>query len=829
MTSYSGKLIRKTPLVPTQQAASGVWTVTDAAAAVKNNIWPVAGVPDPISRSVRLRSSASAYLNRTAGAPTSNLKYTMSVWMKRGKFGAQQSIFSSYNGASEYAIGYFDANDKLNFIGDSATAGRTFGLTTSAVYRDPSAWYHIVMVFDSANATVANRCIIYVNGVSQTLTGTTVPLNTPSYFNTNGIVGYLNQNGGSTSYNDCYLTEINFIDGQALTPASFGTTDAFTGAWVPMAYTGTYGANGFYLNFKDNTSTTTLGYDYSGNSNNWTANNISLTAGTTYDSMLDVPTPWVGYAATTDKTAVTRGNYAVLNPLDYGGTQVKSIITEANLKGFDAGSVSYNSTSVASFGVTSGKFYCEFTSITAYVQAGILYGLPTSDMTAAGIRYYGNNGIIYKDGVSQGTFATYTTNDIIGLALDADAKTIAFYKNNTLITTITYTSTNAVYLGALFPNTSAGGIYANFGQRPFTYTPPAGFQTLCATNLPDPTIKLGAQYMAASTYTGTGATQSIVNSGNNTTATTFQPDLVWTKSRANAYNNDLIDSVRGNTQILQSNNTTAETTATTAYSLVSFNSNGYTVGASENSNLSGTSVGWQWKAAGSTVSNTSGTITSTVSANTTAGFSIVTYTGTGSNATVGHGLGVAPSMIIVKSRSTTGDWKVYNVNVGNTYQGFLNDPAAFQGSSPTVWNSTTPTSTVFSIGTNAGVNGSGTTYVAYCWAPIAGYSAFGKYTGNGSTDGPFVYLGFRPRYFLIKRSDASYDWYIHDTSRDTYNAMNKELYPNTSDAEVSSSRVFDALSNGFKVRDSNAGINASGGTYIYAAFAENPFKYSNAR
>jgi len=336
----------------------------------------------------------------------------------------------------------------------------------------------------------------------------------------------------------------------------------------------------------------------------------------------------------------------------------------------------------------------------------------------------------------------------------------------------------------------------------------------------------GRTVMAATTYNGNSSTQSIANTVN---GVSFAPDFVWIKDRNTARSHRLFDTVRGATLALFTDATSAESTLAT--DLTAFNSTGFALGAGAGSNAtSETYVGWQWNAGGSTVTNTSGSISAQVRANTTAGFSVVTYTGTGANATVGHGLGVAPSMIIVKNRSSgTTDWAVYHKNLTSAaYYLWLNSTQA-QATSAIVWNSTTPTSSVFSIGTGSQTNGSTNSMVAYCFAPVAGYSAFGSYTGNGSADGPFVYCGFRPRFFLIKNASSIYDWYIHDTSRDTYNTMNKELYPNTSDAEVTSSRLFDGLSNGFKVRDSNAGINANGSTYIYMAFAENPLKYANAR
>jgi hypothetical protein len=344
-----------------------------------------------------------------------------------------------------------------------------------------------------------------------------------------------------------------------------------------------------------------------------------------------------------------------------------------------------------------------------------------------------------------------------------------------------------------------------------------------------PTIPAGNLYMNATTYSGSNSSQSITNGA---AGASFQPDFAWIKSRNTADGHDLIDSVRGTSKNLYSNSTAAEDTVAR---LTSFDANGITLaGGYGYTNASGQNfVAWQWKAGGTAVSNTTGTITSSVSANQTSGFSVVTYTGTGSNGSVGHGLsvlGVAPAMVIVKARGTVsggGDWCVWHSSLtSGAYALFLNTTNA-QSSFPTVWNSTIPTSSVFSIGTAGSTNNSTTNFVAYCWAPIAGYSAFGSYTGNGSADGSFVYLGFRPRFIMIKKTSAAQDWYLYDTARDTYNAASKTLFPNGSYAEEST-RPIDILSNGFKLRTSTS-VNDSGATYIYAAFAENPFKYANAR
>lgn len=333
----------------------------------------------------------------------------------------------------------------------------------------------------------------------------------------------------------------------------------------------------------------------------------------------------------------------------------------------------------------------------------------------------------------------------------------------------------------------------------------------------------GRLAMAATTYTGTGATQVVSNAVN---GVAMQPDLVWLKSRSVARNHRLMDTVRGINNVISSDLTTAEYAGS---ALSSINSNGFTLNTTDNQNVSAeTYIGWQWKAGGTAVSNTAGSITSSVSANTTAGFSVVTYTGTGANATVGHGLGVAPKMVIIKQRNGTGSWVVWQTSYSPSYRLDMETTNALFGPYSTFMQDTVPSSSVVYLGTNGNYNASGSTYVAYCFAPVAGYSAFGSYTGNGSTDGPFIYTGMRTRWLLIKETGNANSWELFDTSRDPYNISSQRLFPNDSAAEATTASL-DILSNGFKFRVGNTGINRSGGTYIYMAFAENPFKYANAR
>ena len=352
-------------------------------------------------------------------------------------------------------------------------------------------------------------------------------------------------------------------------------------------------------------------------------------------------------------------------------------------------------------------------------------------------------------------------------------------------------------------------------------------------------IPNGRTVMDATLYTGNGATQTVINSDLGTVG--FKPDLVWVKGRSTAtQDHTLVDSVRGVSKALRSNSTAAELSEP-GFDVTAFNTNGFTVvdnaagGYNVNGSVGGTYSGaaqyvaWQWQAGqGTTSNNTSGTITSTVSANTTAGFSIVTYTGTGANATVGHGLSTAPQFIVVKTRNTTSDWLVYHIGETSASYYLLLNAVQGQTNNSIVWQGVTPTSSVFSIGTAGGTNANGNTFVAYCWAAVPGFSQFGSYTGNGSADGPFIYTSFQPKMILIKRTDTTGNWIMWDTARNTYNVMGEELYPNLSNAG-STATDMDVLSNGFKLRNTTADFNANGGTYIYACWASNPFKFSNAR
>ena len=768
-----------------------------------------------IARSVRTRGSALGNFTRNlAGASATT--WTLSYWFKTGMYSATQTVPAMFDQVETTGLGRqigIRSDSGCLSISKYAPSTYTCRKVTAQVFRDPSAWYHVVIVWNTTVATAEDRVQIYINGsrVTSWSTNTIPAQNTAwvwTYF-TNSMLGQQNRDGSAYGFFDGYLAEVNFVDGQALTSSGFGYTDN-NGIWQPKAYTGTYGTNGFYLKFSDNSAATAaaIGKDSSGNGNNWTPNNISVTAGVTYDSMLDTPTV----------------NYATWNPINHdagtGTPVVARSLTDGNLGlAYDAANWSgYRST----FGMRSGKWYMEVNCSAgggAFNTALQLIDASQATGTAAIVGIQPTAG-----------------SNILAIALDVDNLTYSTYRNNTLISSGTIVPSSN-YPEYMFRISNGNGVntFANFGQRPFTYTPPAGYNAVSSSNLSTPTVLSGAQYMAASTYTGTGATQSIVNSGNNLSGTSFKPDLVWLKNRSSALHHYLNDSVRGVYKTIYSSLTSAEFDGTSTSDGVSaFNDNGFTLlnGTNvANYNASAnTYVGWQWVAGqGTTSVNTSGTISSNVSVNQSAGFSIVTCAASPSQ-TVGHGLGVAPRMIIVKSRTGALDWYVYHASNGNTGYTLLNTTGAFTVNS-TVWNNTSPTSSVFTLGSGF-VSASWGNIVAYCWSEVAGYSKFGSYTGNGAADGPFVYCGFRPRFVLIKDiTSAVTNWQILDTSRNTYNQVVNSLAPNASAAEAvyGSSYGIDVTANGFKIRLAGSPINISADTHIFAAFAENPFKISRAR
>jgi hypothetical protein len=704
-------------------------------------------------------------------------------------------------------------------------SSHSYQLFTTQVFRDPSAWYHVVVAFDSTQATDTNRVKIYVNGVQVS------SFSTASYPSQN-LDGYVNDTGlhnlgtyGYTSTNrfDGYLADIHFIDGQALAPTSFGEFDD-NGIWQPKAYTGTYGTNGFHLDFADNSSNTatTLGKDTSGNGNNWTPNNLSVTAGAGNDSLVDVPTN--GAETDTGVGGEVRGNYCTWNPLYRGNVITSGTSTLSNGNLVASAPSNGNDETSGTIGVSSGKWYFELTNVSGGNNTD---GVGIADLAGQAEAIYRDDGNFRYDGSEASYGASWqTSGDVIGVKIDLDNSTIGFYKNGVYQGDAKTDLPAAVYHPLVYNRAgapAASELVVNFGQRAFAYTAPSGFKALNTANLPAPLVTKPSTVMDVKLYTGNGGTQTI-------SGLEFSPDFIWIKSRSAAYDHQLADVVRGVGNILHSNLTAAESTLNT---ITGTTSDGFTVSAASfigtNAN-SQTFAAWTWDAGSSTVTNTQGSISSQVRVNTSAGFSIVKFnTGTSSPFTVGHGLGVKPALIIDKATGNVGTWSVYHSALGATKFLRLNTTDA-ANTQAYPWNNTEPTSTVFTGG-DFGWWGASFDHIAYCFAPVAGYSSFGSYTGNGSADGPFVYTGFRPRWILIKNTSATGFWILKDTARDPGNTMAYHLAPNASDADYYdlSLLALDSVSNGFKVRNNNSGHNTNGNVYVYAAFAEHPFQYSRAR
>jgi hypothetical protein len=810
-----------------------------------------------IDDSLRFEDGSNAYLSRTPASAGNLTTFTYSVWLKRGNISISPRVifFHAWPGSAERASMRFEL-DNLYLEFEPTNIN---GFKTNALFRDPLAWYHIVVVWDSTNATQTDRVRLYVNGerVTDFSQANYPALNAPSVFNS--VTQHeISSRDNLAEWFDGYMAEINFIDGQALDPTSFGEDK--NGTWIPKEYSGSYGTNGFYLDFSDNSTATALGTDSSGNSNNFSVNNI-----TTTDQMLDTPT----------------NNFAVLNSTSYGkdGAGGAPVFTEGNLRIYE--STSSWSSSLSTIAVSSGKWYAEAVIVTGTNSlVGVMEVDETSLFYSTNSMYMGrlansygyiHSGTVYNNNISSAYGATYTTGDVIGIALDMDAGTLTFYKNGvsqgTAATGLTGRvafglSSNLSTLAANFGqdstfagNTTAGGNTDANGIGDFKYSVPSGFLALCTANLPDTAI--GPDVNTSDTRANENFIPYLYTADNTSpksrTGMGFTPDWLWFKDRTTGFSNGLYDTVRGIPFQLQTNNTSAENSYTL---LDSFDSDGFTTtsdGTAGNvlNYTTDNYVTWSWKAGGApTATNSAGvgavptsgsvlidgvastaTLAGTIaankiSANTTAGFSIVSYTGNGtSGATIGHGLDSAPEMVITKNRDATQFWIVQHKDLSAvTYNLYLQGTDAQQadGQYQAISNTTLTVS-------GASVNTSGNDYISYCFHSVGGFSKVGSYTGNGSTNGPFVYTGFRPAFVLLKKSSAAGDnWSIYDTGRDPYNVATKYLIPNSSQTEGSTTSL-DFVSNGFKIRASGSWINTSSATYIYLAFAENPFKYANAR
>ena len=795
------------------------------------------------TQSLRFDDGSASELSRTFVTPTNQNRWTLNVWVKLTTLGARRVIIGMpYLDSEECFLG-FDSNDQLEWQHYSSGGVTEINdLTTTAVFRDTSSWYNIHAIFDSAGSG-DDRQQLWVNGVKITSYGTESRSSNSSVWNKAKLHYFGNRNDISSNYFDGYMSEINFVDGLALDPSYFG--EFKNQIWIAKnPVVSSYGNNGFRLQFKQTgtgtASSSTIGADTSGNNNHFTSSGIVASD----CNMPDSP----------------ENNFSTMNSIVKGYNN-NMTMQEGNLALVPTNvGVSYT-VALGNFLMSSGKWYFESacSNWNNYCMIGI--ARETVNISSSGTAYgqtgviaYGTQGEVYNESSSSsGSYTDFLDQEVIGVAVDLDSspRTVKFYNDNTLQATFNLSS-NFDGLGVV-PLVSIGPsltVKMNFGADSsfsgtktsgsneaqdangigdFYYAPPSGHLALCSANLPEPTIGPNSDTQSSDhfntvLYTGTGSNRSVTGVG-------FQPDWLWIKSRSATGNHSLMDSSRSSGTVrLQSDQNAAED----QYGVGSLDADGFTLEGGVHNGSSVTNVAWNWKAnGGTTSSNTDGSITSTVQANTTAGFSIVTYTGTGaSNATIGHGLGAVPKQIWVKNRDASYNWKVYhaeNTSAPETDYLVLDTTDATVDSN-THWNDTVPTSTVFSIGSSNALIRSGDNFVAYCFAEIEGYSKFGKYIGNGSTDGTFVYTGFRPAFVIYKRTNSTGNWGMLDSTRSTFNVTDDWMASNLSNSETAeSNRDADFLSNGFKLDGTNNDTNASGSTYIYMAFAENPFKYANAR
>ena len=840
-----------------------------------------------------LRVNAGHTLTKAFGAtPTSATTMSFGGWVK---FSDQhyQNFFSATLGGSGVAQGFMRLDSNLKFNVDSYDGSAYFfNYTTTRVFRDTSAWYHIWVQIDTTDGTAADRVKLYINGVRETAFDSPTHVSSGSSsvvaWNTN-VTHYIG-NTNATYALGGYVADWWFLDGQDVSPID--TVGEFkNGVFIPKEYSATFGNKGFHLKFiGTGTSTssgsvanpTNIGDDSSGQNNHWAVTSSGILS---HDANLpDSP----------ENNFCTMGSSTMRR---YGHSNVATM-AEGNLKATTGGNATHafgtmSIKQILANGlgvyfemrcVTDGSPRCYFgivaeqeNNVCAAANAA-LYEYPlkfvidSRGSILGGTQTNGTAETNIGAGALSGDYSsifTVAAGDVMGVAIKSDGK-VFISKNGTFVNSLAGTSNPATGANPIhvidttldwFPINGyhESAWHANFGQDgSFSGTETSGGETDSNgigdffSAVPSGFVCLSSVNMAETTIGPNSATQAddyfkpVLYSGLNSTAQNvtvgFQPDWVWIKTRNAAISNMLYDSNRGETKFLQADAVGAEGTG--ADSLTDFTPTDGTIGFSLGADSSTTAVNnngktyvsWNWKANGgtatATISESGDNPAAVVQANPTAGFSLITYTGTGDSGTIAHGLSAVPTMMIIKNRDVADAWAVYhgaNTAAPGTDYLVLNTNAA-TADAATYWADTAPTSSVFTVHDAHNVNADGEKYVAYVFADVEGYSKMGSYVGNGSADGTFVFTGFDVSFLMRKRTDSAGNWVITDSARDPDNVSDENLYADLSYVEYSGTETqFDFLSNGFKMRGTWASTNASGATYIYMAFAENPFKYANAK
>ena len=814
----------------------------------------------PISKSLRFEDGDSPTLRRTPGTAGNRKTWTTSLWVKRANLGYQRLGINSGTSNTKFSGFYFNADDTINFFHRNNTSD-SYAVTTDRIFRDTSSWYHFVLVADTTQGTAANRIKMFVNGEQvlfpNTVDGTSgfPSQNQDMEVNNTAYVHTIGADWNGVDKFDGYHADITHIDGLALTPSSFAETK--NDIWIPKDTSGlTFGTNGFRLEFKQTgtgtASSSTIGADTSGEGNHYTSANLVAS-----DVVSDSPT----------------SNFMTLDPLYNNASG--PVLSEGNLKY----ACSTNNRGIISNREipNNGKWYYEYRTINENDQHVIGVNVPDFDndasrggaATAIGISSHNGNsydGTNYSSGAS---YASAWANgaDVVGVAIDRVNNTIKFridnQNSNAFYGTLAINANARYYafLGTGGSSSDNSGVF-NFGQNSnflgqetrannsdanghgdFLFAVPSGYLALASQNLSvnekvDPNEGASPQdYFQTKLYTGNGQSSLDIDLD-------FTPDWVWIKRRAATQSHVVANKLSGDDKNFSSNGASAEETDNTKFR--NFLTNSFRVGSHNGVNNNGsTYVSWNWRLNGSGGSNTNGTINTT--ATTVAahnGLSLSTFTGNGAdNATIGHGLGQKPEIVLIKPRSISDNWVVswgtiqgdQSASAGNKFDSFtdkayfyLNSNNAADGESGNRFLQND--SDTVNLGTNWGnVNQNNATYLMWAMVSTPGFSDFGSYKGNGSSDGTHVYVGFRPAWILIRKLSGG-DTLLWDTKRNTQNVSKIVLYPAEDIAEQdASSRAIDILSNGFKVRTDNSQSNTSGSLYFYMAFAEQPGTFSNAR
>ncbi len=740
-----------------------------------------------IDQSIRFNNDDSPTMSRSFGTPTDRNKFTYAFWVKSTSQANGSALGINVSGGVTFAGMIFNGGNMAFYDYTSGSASIDVRSTFTSVvgkFQDYSAWYHAMFVYDSDQGTDTNRVKFYINGVQFPVASLVGPSGGSVVWPSSGFNSQFNASGTTHTISDNtngkldgYMAEIYFIDGQALDPTSFGEFNT-EGVFVPIAYSGASGNNGFFIDGRDSSD---LGDDESGNGNDFSTSGLAAN-----DQKPDAPTL----------------NASIFNALWAGAT-----LSDGNLVATASANAYQWATSTFAID-DGGKYVCEFQkSAGTFGYVGI-FQLGNHNVTTGNNYMYGYNlgtGEIVKNSSVVTDLGTGAANSLMRIEYDGSNDTIKIFDDGAEIfpastgvsNTVGLTGHNSLHFGCA-PYASGTIITATF--QGLSGTPTTDFKELTSANLPALTIGDGSEYFHTQTYTGNGSSgHAITNDAN---AGDFEPDLLIIVPRSNGDNKVWFDDVRGTTSRIYSNKADPADVDGTAQ--LTFESDGFDLDTTDvNYNGSGrTYAAWQWKKGA------------------TPGFDIVQYTGNKTNRTISHSLGVAPEWIVIKDYSNTESWNVGHNSIGWTKNLFLNLTNA-ESSSSSVWQDTAPTSSVFSIGTSDGVNKVGS-HIAYLWASVAGFSKFGSYTGNGNADGPFVYTGFLPAFVLVKRADSADNWAVLDSARNSFNATNLRHYLDTTNADITSI-THDFLSNGFKLRASDGGVNASGGTYVYITFAQNPF------